>query len=72
MTELPKKFPEYVIMYKTLTKKIHQLESKKKVNLEESRDIQKRITEIEGQREKIRNMFPEKFFDSLDNKNEID
>ena len=28
MTKLPEKFPEYLIMYKTLTKKISELDSK--------------------------------------------
>jgi hypothetical protein len=29
MTELPKKFPEYSIMYKTLSKKVEELKNKK-------------------------------------------
>jgi len=55
MTELPKKFPEYLIMYKTLTKKIEELDS------ETDKD---KIKRYEDERTKIRNMFPENFFDN--------
>lgn len=55
MTELPKKFPEYLILYKTLTKKIEKLDS------ETDKD---KIKRYEDERTKIRNMFPENFFDN--------
>lgn len=55
MTELPKKFPEYLIMYKTLTKKIEELDS------ETDKD---KIKRYEDERAKIRDMFPENFFDN--------
>jgi len=55
MTELPKKFPEYLILYKTLTKKIEELDS------ESDKD---KIKRYEDERTKIRNMFPENFFDN--------
>jgi len=55
MTELPKKFPEYLILYKTLTKKIEELDS------ESDKD---KIKRYEDERAKIRNMFPENFFDN--------
>jgi len=55
MTELPKKFPEYIILYKTLTKKIEELDS------ESDKD---KIKRYEDERAKIRNMFPENFFDN--------
>ncbi len=55
MTELPKKFPEYLILYKTLTKKIEELDS------ESDKD---KIKKYENERVKIRNMFPENFFDN--------
>lgn len=54
MTQLPKKFPEYLILYKTLTKKIAELDS------ESDKD---KIKRFEEERTKIRNMFPENFFD---------
>lgn len=55
MTNLPKKFPEYLILYKTLTKKIAEL------NSESDKD---KIKRYEDERVKIRNMFPENFFDN--------
>ncbi|QLH10959.1 hypothetical protein [Nitrosarchaeum sp. AC2] len=55
MTELPKKFPEYLILYKTLTKKIEELDS------ESDKD---KIKRYEDERAKIRDMFPENFFDN--------
>ncbi|MCV0411433.1 hypothetical protein [Nitrosarchaeum sp.] len=55
MTELPEKFPEYIMMYKTLTKKIEELDS------ETDKD---KIKRYENERTKIRNMFPENFFDN--------
>jgi hypothetical protein len=55
MTEFPKKFPEYLILYKTLTKKIEELDS------ESDKD---KIKRYEDERTKIRNMFPENFFDN--------
>lgn len=59
MDKLPKKFPEYIIMYKTLTKKILDLKRKSKP----SSEIQNKIKEYELERTKIANMFPENFFD---------
>lgn len=63
MDKLPKKFPEYLIMYKTLTKKIEDLKDKT-TELKDSETIQNKIKEYESERTKIMNMFPEKFFDS--------
>ncbi|MBS3922269.1 MAG: hypothetical protein KGZ37_03875 [Nitrosarchaeum sp.] len=55
MTKLPKKFPEYLILYKTLTKKIEELDS----------EIDKdKIKRYEEERTKIRNMFPKNFFNN--------
>lgn len=65
MNNLPKKFPEYLIMYKTLTKKILNLNNEKeKVKKEEIEKIKDKIKKYETERIKIRSMFPEKFFDS--------
>jgi hypothetical protein len=55
MTKLPEKFPEYLIMYKTLTKKISELNSE---------SDQDKIKKYEIERTKIKNMFPENFFDN--------
>ena len=62
MNKLPKRFPEFSIMYKTLTKKIHELETKSNFD----KDIQKEIERYESEREKIRKMFPEGFFENRD------
>ncbi|MCE9653303.1 MAG: hypothetical protein K8Q89_09685 [Nitrosarchaeum sp.] len=66
MNSLPKKFPEYLIMYKTLTKKILNLnDEKEKAMKSKLEKIQNKIKKYEAERTKIRSMFPEKFFDSL-------
>ena len=63
MDKLPKKFPEYLIMYKTLTKKIEDLKDKT-TKSKDSQTVQNKIKEYESERTKIMNMFPENFFDS--------
>lgn len=65
MNNMPKKFPEYLIMYKTLTKKISELENEK-TKLQNSRlvEVQNKIKKYNAERTKIINMFPENFFDS--------
>lgn len=57
MTELPKNFPEYSIMYKTLSKKIKELEQTK--NPQDELKIQRYQAELD----KIKKMFPENFFE---------
>lgn len=64
MSRLPEKFPEYLIMYKTLTKKISDLNDEKaKLQDSELEKIQNRIKEYESEITRITNMFPKKFFD---------
>jgi hypothetical protein len=64
MSRLPEKFPEYLIMYKTLTKKISDLNDEKtKVQNSELEKIQSKIKKYELERTRITNMFPENFFD---------
>ena len=43
MSKLPEKFPEYSIMYKTLSKKIIELEKIKNTKESEMHDIQLKI-----------------------------
>ena len=63
MNKLPKKFPEYLIMYKTLTKKILNLkDEKEKSQNSEAEKLQNQIEKYELERTKIINMFPENFF----------
>ncbi|HSB83624.1 MAG TPA: hypothetical protein VLD64_03970 [Nitrosarchaeum sp.] len=65
MNNIPKKFPEYLIMYKTLTKKILSLnDEKEKAKKEEVEKIQDKIKKYEIERIKIKSMFPEKFFNT--------
>ncbi len=65
MNKLPKKFPEYLIMYKTLTKKILDLkDEKEKLQNSEVEKIQNKIEKYELERTKITNMFPENFFNN--------
>jgi len=65
MSELPEKFPEYSIMYKTLSKQIKVLE-KRKANAQEKeiKEIERKIRSYYLELSKIKKMFPENFFDS--------
>lgn len=58
MGKLPEKFPEYSIMYKTLSKKIKELEKRN-----DSKEIQLQIQNYQTELNKIRKMFPDSFFD---------
>ena len=64
MDKLRKKFPEYSIMYKTLSKQIKELE-KRKENPQESKieEIQLKIQSYQAELNKIKKMFPDNFFD---------
>jgi len=64
MSKLPKKFPEYSIMYKTLSKQIKELE-KRKENAQESEieEIQLKIQNYQAELNKIKKMFPDNYFD---------
>ncbi len=64
MSKLPEKFPEYLIMYKTLSKQIKQLE-KRKENSQESEidEIQLKIQSYHTELNKIKKMFPDDFFE---------
>ena len=64
MSKLPKKFPEYSIMYKTLSKQIKELEERKKDTQEsEIEAIQLKIKSYQTELDKIKKMFPDNFFD---------
>ena len=63
MEELPEKFPEYSIMYKTLTKQINALEQKKgKIQGIEVEEIKLKIQRYESEKIRIEKMFPDNFF----------
>ena len=66
MVELPENFPEFSIMYKTLSKQIKNLEK----NLEEKQgkereEIQAKIENYKLEIIKIKKKFPENFFEEL-------
>ena len=64
MVELPEKFPEYSIMYKTLSNQIKILE-KSKVHAKDNEleDIQSKIKKYELEIIKIKKKFPDNFFE---------
>ena len=64
MSKLPKKFPEYTIIHKKLSKKIIELEKVKENTQEgEMHEIQLKIQNYQNELNKIRKMFPDGFFD---------
>jgi len=66
MVELPEKFPEYSIMYKTLSNQIKMLEkSKERAKKEEYEEIQSKIKKYELEITKIKKKFPDNFFEEL-------
>ena len=64
--ELPENFPEFSIMYKTLTSQINKLK-KDKENLKgkEKEEIELKIQTYELEIIKIKKKFPENFFEEL-------
>ena len=62
MSKLPKKFPEYSIMYKTLSKQIKELKERN-VQGNEIEKIQLKIQSYQTELNKIKRMFPDNFFD---------
>jgi len=66
MVELPENFPEYSIMYKTLSNQIKTLEkSKENAKKEEQEEIQSKIKKYELEIIKIKKKFPDNFFEEL-------
>lgn len=64
MGKLPEKFPEYSIMYKTLSNQIKALE-KRRENAEENeiKEIQEKIKNYYTELNKIKKIFPDNFFE---------
>ena len=64
--ELPENFPEFSIMYKTLTNQIKKLE-KNKENLQgkERKEIELKIKNYRLEITKIKAKFPDNFFEEL-------
>lgn len=67
MDKLPKKFPEYCIMYKTINKKISELKKKKETiqDVGNLNEIQTSIEKYLEELEKIESMFPRDFFKKI-------
>jgi len=65
MGKLPKNFPEYSIMYKTILKQIKQLE-KKELNSQEKNENELKIQRYQVELNKIKEKFPENYFDEID------
>lgn len=64
--ELPENFPEFSIMYKTLTNQINNLKKNKESLKDEERDeIELKIQTYELEIIKIKKKFPDNFFDEL-------
>jgi len=65
MNELPKNFPEYSIMYKTISKQIKLLE-KTISESNEKDEIKKKIENYKIELNKIKEKFPDNYFDEFD------
>ena len=63
MKELPEKFPEYSIMYKTLTNQIKALKQKKEEM--EVEEIKLKIQRYDSEKTRIEKMFPDNFFEEF-------
>jgi len=65
MSKLPERFPEYLIMYKTLSKQIKELEKREETSQEsETEEIQLKIQSYQTELNKIKKMFPDNFFNA--------
>ena len=63
MGELPEKFPEYSIMYRTISNQIKSLE-KQKQDSQDIAEIDSRITKYQEELDRIKKMFPDNFFEN--------
>ena len=64
--ELPENFPEFSIMYKTLTSQINKMKKDKENLKDKERDeIDLKIQTYELEIEKIKKKFPDNFFEEL-------
>jgi len=64
--ELPENFPEFSIMYKTLTSQINKMKKDKENLKDKERDeIELKIQTYELEISKIKKKFPDNFFEEL-------
>ena len=65
MTKLPEKFPEYSIMFKTLSNQIKSLEKRKQdATNQEKEEIESKIQQYKIEINRIKKMFPDNFFEN--------
>lgn len=64
MAKLPKNFPEYSLMYKTLSKKINELKDKFEISNdpEVKEKIKEDIEKFQKESNRIKSLFPKNFF----------
>jgi len=67
MSKLPKNFPEYSLLYKTLKKRILELKNElsKSDDVIFQNSVIKKIEKYQKELNSIESYFPEKFFDNL-------
>ncbi|RMW38059.1 MAG: hypothetical protein EA447_04245 [Nitrosopumilus sp.] len=63
MEELPEKFPEYSIMYRTISNQIKSLE-KQKQDSQNNTEIDSKIKKYQNELDRIKKMFPNNFFEN--------
>ncbi|WP_428326836.1 hypothetical protein [Nitrosopumilus sp.] len=63
MVELPEKFPEYSIMYRTISNQIKSLQ-KQKENVQDTTEIDSKIIKYQEELNRIKKMFPDNFFEN--------
>lgn len=63
MGELPEKFPEYSIMYRTISNQIKSLE-KQKQDSQNTTEIDSKIKKYQEELNRIKKMFPDNFFEN--------
>ncbi|KEQ56589.1 hypothetical protein AAA799E16_01225 [Marine Group I thaumarchaeote SCGC AAA799-E16] len=65
MRELPEKFPEYSMMYKTITNQIKVLEEQKEnASKKVIEELDSKITKYQEELDRIKKMFPDGFFEN--------
>ena len=63
MGELPEKFPEYSIMYRTISNQIKSLQ-KQKEDVQDTTEIDSKIIKYQEELSRIKKMFPDNFFEN--------
>ena len=63
MGELPEKFPEYSIMYRTISNQIKSLQ-KQKQDSQDTTEIDSKIKKYQEELDRIKKMFPDNFFEN--------